>query len=210
MAGIHPVFHDGLKQALNREADLTVCGEAKDCNRALKEIHQLKPELALVAEPLPRTSGLEFIKKLRSKNRRLKLLVVSRHTNAGNADQVLRAGADGFILKQEHPEEIIHAIRDVLNGLIYVSDEVLGGTAKATPGTSTGVKNRTIDPLSDLELEVLELLGWGKSNQEIARQLGLSTRAVIARMTQMQLKLKLKSVNALIRHAVCRVERGRA
>ena len=110
-------------------------------------------------------------------------------------------------MKQEDPSEIIHAIRDVLGGHIYDSEAVLNsGGAKVTAKPVTAPKVRAIDQLTDSELELLELLGRGQSNPEIARQLGLSLRAATACATQIQKKLKLKSANALVGYAVCWVE----
>jgi DNA-binding NarL/FixJ family response regulator len=204
----HPVFRQGLRQMVNLEEDLNVCGEAGDYDEALKGITRLKPDLALVDITLPGKSGLDLIKKLRSANDQIKLLIVSMHDEALYADRVLRAGGDGYIMKQEDPDEIIHAIRDVLGGHVYVSEEVLADHRKATSQRPTGAKARLIDQLTDSELEILELLGRGKSNQEISRQLGLGVRAVSARSRQIKRKLNLKSVNELIRYAVCWVETG--
>ena len=202
----HPVFREGLVQIINGEDDLTVCGESEDAEHALKAIPGLKPDLVLVDISLPGKSGLELIKELRARNGEVKLLVLSMHDEALYADRVLRAGGDGYIMKQEDPEEVVHAIRDVLGGHIYVSEEVMAGKAKAAPSRDTKAKSRPLGQLTDVELEVLELLGEGKTNLEIARQLHLATRAVGVHCTQIKKKLDLKSANALIRYAVCWVE----
>lgn len=206
----HPVFREGLRQLVNRERDLNVCGEAADCAHALEAIPRLDPDLVLVDLTLPGESGLELIEELRIVDPKIKLLVVSMHDEALYADRVLRAGGDGYIMKQEDPEEIVYAIRDVLSGHIYVSEQVLGGDPKAAPKHQAKAKARSIDQLTDSELEVLELLGRGKTNQEIARQLGLSVRKISAHCAQIKKKLKLASENALIRYAVCWVETGAA
>ena len=204
------MFRQGLRQMVNAEEDLVVCGEAGDYGQALKGITRLKPDLALVDITLPGKSGLDLIKKLRSENIHIKLLIVSMHDEALYADRVLRAGGDGYIMKQEDPDEIIHAIRDVLGGHIYVSEEVLAGHRKAAPQRQTKAKTRLIDQLTDSELEVLEPLGRGKTNQEIACELGSSVRAIVEHCARMEKKLNLKSVNELIRYAVCWVETGAA
>jgi DNA-binding NarL/FixJ family response regulator len=173
-------------------------------------IAQLKPDLALVDITLPGKSGLELIKELRAVNRRVKLLVISMHDEALYADRVLRAGGDGYIMKQEDPEEIIHAIRDVLGGHIYVSEEVLASRPRAALKRRPKAKVRPLDRLTDSELEILELLGQGKSNREIAGQLRLRVATVIGRCKEMQRKLNLKHTNELIRYAVCQVESGLA
>ena len=206
----HPVFREGLVQIINSEGDLTVCGEAEDAEHALEAIPGLKPDLVLVDITLPGKSGLELIKDLRARNGGVKLLVLSMHDEALYAERVLRAGGDGYIMKQEDPEEVVHAIRDVLGGHIYVSEEVLEGKTKAARKRGTEAKGRPLGQLTDSELEVLESLGQGKTTQEIARQLRLTARAVGVHCTQIKSKLNLKSTNALIRYAVCWVEGGKA
>ncbi len=205
----HPVFREGLVQVINSEDDLTVCGESEDAEHALEAIPDLKPDLVLVDISLPGKSGLELIKELRARNGSVKLLVLSMHDEALYADRVLRAGGDGYIMKQEDPEEVIHAIRDVLAGRIYVSDEVMARGAKEAQGPGSKPKSRPLGQLTDMELEVLKLLGEGNTNLEIARQLQLQATTVNARCAQIKRKLNLKSTNALIRYAVCWVEGGK-
>jgi DNA-binding NarL/FixJ family response regulator len=205
----HPVFREGLVQVIDSEGDLIVCGEAEDAEHALEAIPGLKPDLVLVDISLPGKSGLELIKELRARNGGVKLLVLSMHDEALYADRVLRAGGDGYIMKQEDPEEVVHAIRDVLAGHIYVSDEIMAGGAKGAQARGSKPKSRPLAQLTDMELEVLELLGEGKTNLEIARQLRFRAATVSARCTQIKRKLNLKSTNALIRYAVCWVEGGK-
>jgi DNA-binding NarL/FixJ family response regulator len=206
----HPVFREGLVQVINSEDDLTVCGEAADAEQALEAIPSLKPDLVLVDISLPGKSGLELIKDLRARNGRVKLLVLSMHDEALYADRVLRAGGDGYIMKQEDPEEVVHAIRDVLGGRIYVSEQILAGGKKGAPARGSEPKSRPLGQLTDVELEVLELLGEGKTNLEIARQLHFRPGTASAHCTQIKRKLNLRSANALIRYAVCWVEGGKA
>ena len=204
----HPVFREGLVQIISGEKDLRVCGKAGDAEHALQAIVRLKPDLVLVDITLPGKSGLELIKELRSWNSQVRILVVSMHDEALYADRVLRAGGDGYIMKQEDPEEIVHAIRDVLGGHIYVSEEVLASTAKVSLKRISKPETRPVDQLTDLELNILELLGRGKNNHQIARQLHFDVRKIIAHCAQMRRKLRLKSDNALIRYAVVWVEDG--
>jgi DNA-binding NarL/FixJ family response regulator len=205
----HPVFREGLVQIINSEGDMIVCGEAEDAEQALEAITRLKPDLVLVDITLPGKSGLELIKDLRARNGGVKLLVLSMHDEALYADRVLRAGGDGYIMKQEDPEEVVRAIRDVLAGHIYVSDEIMAGEAKGAQARASKPKSRPLGQLTDMELEVLELLGEGKTNLEIARQLRFRAASVSARCMQIRRKLNLKSTNALIRYAVCWVEGGK-
>lgn len=202
----HPVFRDGLSKLLNAENDLAVCGEAGDAGQALKSIIKLKPDLAVVDLGLPGKSGLELIKEIRALKLAVKLLIVSMFDEALYAQRVLRAGGDGYVMKQADPQEIVIAIRDVLGGHIHVSEDVFAhNSSKQPPEKVPGA----LDMLTDSELEVLELLGQGKSTQEISRQVGLSGAEVNTLGESIRRKLKLKSFNALIRYAVTWVEDSR-
>ena len=198
----HPVFREGLRQVVNREADLKVCGEAGDYDAALAGIVRLQPERALVDISLPGKSGIDLIRKLRSMASKVKLLIVSMHDEALYADRVLRAGGDGYIMKQEDPEEIVHAIRDVLGGHIYVSEEVMETRANGenTKSKANGAE-RLLDQLTDTELEILELLGRGKNQQQVSKHLRLGAQAVASHRTRIRKKLKLKNDEALARYA---------
>ncbi len=199
----HPVYAEGLVEILKSEPGLAVCGQAGSAEKALRDIPGLKLDLVLVDITLPGMSGLELIKRLRPKYPELKLLVISMREEQLYAARVLRAGGDGYVMKQQDPEEIIDAIRDVLAGRIYVSDEVMARGSR-TPGEgSPQPQLRPIDRLSDLELEVLGLLGAGKSNPEIASHLDLKPRSLTRHYAEMQNKLCLNNINALIRFAVC-------
>jgi DNA-binding NarL/FixJ family response regulator len=202
----HPVFRDGLSKLLDAEEDLTICGEAGDAASALNSIIKLKPDLAVVDIGLPGKSGLDLIKEIRSLKIAVKLLAVSMFDEAIYAQRVLRAGGDGYIMKQEDPEEIVLAIHDVLAGHIYVSEEVL---ARHTIKQPSKEKPGLFDQLSDTELEVLESLGCGKSTKEISGQLGFSDLEVNEHSESIRRKLKLRSFNALIGFAVCWVEDSR-
>jgi DNA-binding NarL/FixJ family response regulator len=199
----HPVFRDGLAALLDAESGLEVCGEAGDAKAGLKGIRQLQPDLAVVDLALPGKSGLDLIREIRALKLPVKLLVVSMFDEALYAQRVLRAGGDGYIMKQEDPQEIIRAIRDVLAGRLYVSEDVF---AEPAPRPSAAESPGALDHLTDSELEVLELLGQGRSAKEISAQLKLPAAEVKTQTASLRRKLKLKTDNALIRHAVCWVE----
>jgi DNA-binding NarL/FixJ family response regulator len=120
----HPILRESLVRVVSREKDLTVCGEASAANRAFKAIGRAKPDIVLVDITLPDKSGLELVKELRAADGKIKLLVVSMHDAALYAERALQAGGNGYMRKQGDPEELIHAIRDVLAGGIYVSEDV--------------------------------------------------------------------------------------
>jgi DNA-binding NarL/FixJ family response regulator len=202
----HPTFREGLAQILNDAGDLTVCGTAGTVDQALPAIARTKPDLVLVDISLPGKSGLELIKRLRAVDRAVKLLVISMHDESLYAARVLRSGGDGYIMKQEDPDEIVYAIHDVLEGHIYVSEEVMESARGGGRSRRADEKARPLDHLTDSELEILELVGRGKSSGEIARKMRLSERSVTATRSQLREKLNLKTSRALFRYAVCWVE----
>jgi DNA-binding NarL/FixJ family response regulator len=133
----HPVFREGMVHLVNNEEGLAVCGEAGSAEEALPALQKCHSDLVLVDVSLPGRSGLQLVKDLRALDSRLKLLVVSMHDEALYADRALRAGADGYIMKEEDPDEILRAIRDVLAGRIYVSEAVLASGTKLSNGNAS-------------------------------------------------------------------------
>jgi DNA-binding NarL/FixJ family response regulator len=174
----HPPFRRQLIQVLESEKQLTVCGAAGTADQALPAIARTKPDLVLADISLAGKSGLELIKEIRSVDPAVKLLVISMHDEAIYAERVLRAGGDGYIMKQEDPDELVQAIRDVLEGHIYVSEEVMENTRGGGRSRRAEEKTGPLDQLTDSGLETLEMPGCGKSNREIAPKLRLNERSV--------------------------------
>jgi DNA-binding NarL/FixJ family response regulator len=201
----HPIFCDGLSRLLMAEKDMTVCGHAKNATIALKSIVRLKPDLAVVDLGLPGKSGLELIKEIRALKFPVKLLVVSMFDEAIYAQRVLRAGGDGYVMKQEDPDVIVLAIRDVLAGHIYVSEDIFGKySSKGLPGKDA----TSLDLLTDSELEILELFGSRKTKDAIVLQLGI-TKAEVDRLgAGICRKLKLRGSQSLIRYAIDWVDKS--
>ncbi len=200
----HPVFREGMARIINRKKDLMVCGQAGDAEHALSEIERLQPAIVLVDLSLPGKSGLDLIKAIRERDRTVKLLVVSMHDEAIYATRVLKAGGDGYVMKEEDPEEIINAIRDVLAGHIYVSEAVLAEMEPQERGATP--RQTPLHELSDAELATLEMVGHAKTNTEIAEALRLDVSTVEAQCAEIKRKLKLTTDIELIRYAVCWVE----
>jgi DNA-binding NarL/FixJ family response regulator len=196
----HPVFREGFSTLLRSEESLTLCGEAGNATEALKSIIKLKPDLAVVDLGLPGKSGLELIKEIRALKLPVKLLVVSMFDEAIYAQRVLRAGGDGYVMKQEDPEVIVLAIQDVLAGHIYVSEDVFDNELSKRPFEK---KAASLDLLTDSEIEVLELIGEGKNKHVISLQAGLSDAEVTTHCNSIRRKLKLESNDALIHYAAC-------
>src|SRR5262249_26033298 len=169
----HPVFRDGLVGLVKREADLTVCGEADNAPQALAAIERLKPDLVLVDIGLPGKSGLELIKDLQAPHPDTVVLVISMHDETLYARRVLRPGGRGYIMKQEGPENMLRAIRQVLSGRAYVSDRMSGRILDSFSGRPAKATS-PIAQLTDREFEILQLIGQGKDSHAISKQLNLS------------------------------------
>jgi DNA-binding NarL/FixJ family response regulator len=193
------MMREGLRTLISREHDLAICGEAETAGQALDAVANLKPDLVLADISLPGRNGVELIKDIRSLQPAVLILVISMHDESLYAERVLRAGARGYIMKQESGPTMIQAIRQVLAGRIYLSDKmsarilenVAGKRAKASP----------IERLSDREFEVFQLIGRGKSTVQIAEELHLSTKTVEAHRAQVKAKLDLRNMPELISFA---------
>jgi DNA-binding NarL/FixJ family response regulator len=205
----HPVFREGLAGVIRREPDLEICGEADSAAEALSAIERAKPDLVLADIGLPGKSGLELIKDILSVNPDAAVMVISMYDESLYAERVLRAGGRGFVMKQEGPERILQAIRDVLGGQLCLSRKMSARVLEAFSGRRPK-DNSPIACLTDRELEVLQLLGRGKDSHDIARQLHLSFKTVDAHRGHIKEKLNLQTATELICFAARWVEAEQA
>lgn len=197
----HAVVRDGLRQLLEGEPDLAVCGEAGSAEQALEVAAQVKPNLAIVDISLGGANGIELIKNLRALQPDLQILVLSMHDEAHFAERALRAGASGYVMKREARDRIMEAIRTVCAGNIYVSDRLQKSMLHQYLHGSPGGEPSPISRLSDREVEVLTLLGRGASSKEIAERLHLSQKTVDSHRTHLKEKLNLGGATELVRFA---------
>ncbi len=198
----HPIVRGGLAQLIEQEADLTVCGEASDAEQALEAVMTLRPDLAVIDLSLQGSSGLDLIKELQAREPALPLLVLSMHDEALFAERVLRAGARGYIMKQEAREKVIAAIRQVLRGELYFSEHM---TTLLLQTLSTGVADTGRTPLSrltDRELEVFYFISQGYSMRQIAEALNRSVKTAEAHRKNIMEKLSLDNAAQLTRYAL--------
>lgn len=202
----HPLFREGLVHLLQNERDLVVCGEAGTAAEALALVEKLRPALVLLDISLPDRNGLELIKDLRALRPELPVLVISMHDESLHAERVLRAGARGYIMKQEGGGKILNAIRRVLSGQIYVSEKMSALILQRLAGQRPKASRSPIEQLSDREFEVFSLLGQGLATREIARRLNLSVKTVEVHRVNIKRKLGLRNATELVRHAVRWVE----
>ena len=202
----HPFMRAGLAQLIDRQADLTVCGEAGNPAEAIQAIARTRPDLVLTDLTMPGRSGLEFIKDLLAAESKRLVLVVSMHDELVYAERALRAGARGYIMKEAGGENLLAAIRQVLHGEVYVSPKMSARILEGMSGTRPRGSNSPIAELTDREFEVFQLIGQGRSTRDIASQLHLSPKTVDVHRGHIREKLELKDTTALIRHAVRWVE----
>ena len=197
----HPIVRQGIRTVVDLEPDLEVCGEADGAAEALRAVEEFRPDLAVVDLSLKDSSGLELIKDLRIRYPRLLVLVLSMRDESFYAERVLRAGARGYVVKDEGCAVVVEAIRKVLKGQIYLSDRIaskmigsyVGG---ARPGTAS------MEQLSDREVEVFELLGKGLPSREIAQLLHVSVKTVDSHRENIKRKLGIEDATGLLKHAI--------
>ncbi len=198
----HPLVREWLTNLIHQQADLMVCGEAESAAEALERISALKPEVAIVDISLKDSSGLELIKDLKQACPQVAVLVLSMHEESHYAERALRAGAKGYIMKRETTRKVITAIRQVLEGQLYISEPVATVMAAQFVTGKTLAGQSPVEQLSDRELEVFELLGQGRGTRQIAELLHVSVKTVQAYCARMKEKLSVASASELVREAV--------
>ena len=196
----HPIVRRGFQLLLSLEPDLTVCGEADSGPGALQKILALKPDVAIVDLSLKGSSGLELIKQLRAQALKLKLLVFTMRDEGIYAERALRAGADGYITKEEGTEKAVVAIRRLMQGKRYVSEKLAEKMMDRLVGNTAGAQT-AVETLSDRELEVLELIGNGLGSREIAQKLHLSIKTIESHREHIKTKLGLARAPELVSYA---------
>lgn len=189
----HPLICDALSRAINLESDMVVCGQANDTETAYQSVKEHSPDLVMVDLSMPELSGLDLIRRLKSEYPDLPTLVLSIHDQGTHATRAMRAGAKGYIMKKEKIETILQAVRHVLEGKIWVSEQIMPQVLDGCLGVESdrlGIKQR----LSKRELEVFELIAKGVSTEEIAEKLFISKRTVNSHRDHIKNKLKIQDV----------------
>jgi len=198
----HPVLRQGLALLINREPDLTVCGEAEEAQAAMRAIALKQPDLLIADISLNGPDGLDLLKDLRALYPDLPVLILSMHDESIYAERALRARANGYIMKQEATDRVLVAVRRILSGDIYLSDRMANKLLhQYIIGGSADMKSR-LSALSDRELEVFRLIGEGRSTRQIAEKLHLSIKTVETYQAHIKDKLSLRSGRELVQHAI--------
>ena len=197
----HPILRAGLGKLINQEADMMICGEAEDGPTAFDLAGTLNPDIAVIDISLKGSNGIELVKNLKARYPDLPTLVLSMHDESLYAERALRAGSLGYIMKEEAIEQVLVAIRKVLQGEIFLSEKMKGKMLQQMASGKGKVISSPIEQLTDRELEVFRLIGEGCSTRQIAGQLHLSVRTVEAYREYIKSKLNLKNATELVQHA---------
>jgi len=203
----HPMMRDGLTMRISSQADMEVCGEAATEDEAVELVKQISPDLVIVDISLQSGNGIELIKRIKALNPTVKMLVVSAFQESLYAERALRAGALGYLNKQESNERVIHAIRTVMKGERYASEELTQRLVAQALGKRCETQS-PIEQLTDRELEIFRLIGAGLSTGAVAEQLFLSTHTIDTHRENIKRKLGAKSGAELNRLAIQAVLEG--
>lgn len=198
----HPIVRQGLTLLINQEPDLTVCGVAEEAESVPAAIASLAPDILVLDISLRGPDGIDLLKTIRATDGHIPILMLSMHDETIYAERALRAGANGYIMKQEATERVLVAIRRILNHEVYVSDRIANGVLQQlvlrhTPATLTSVAS-----LSDRELEVFRLIGLGHGTREMASELHLSVKTIESYQAHIKEKLALRTSRALMQRAI--------
>ncbi len=202
----HPLMRQGVAQLINAQPDMVVCGEAEDAPSAMKGMEESQPDAAIIDISLRGANGIELIKNLKALYKFLPILVLSMHDEAVYAQRILRAGALGYVMKQDAAEKVVIALRRIMSGEIYVNEKV-GSQMLHQALTGRGKADTSpIDRLSDRELEVIQKIGEGRPTRDIAQDLKVSVKTIESHRAHIKEKIGLKSASELVKFSVQWVE----
>ena len=198
----HTMFREGLRQLIEHDPGLTVCGDAPDAATAIEGVRQSNPDVVIVDITLADSSGLDLVKSIRNDHEDLPVLVVSMHEESLYAERALRAGAMGYVMKNEPAKTVTAAIHSVLRGEMYLSRKMSSSVISKFARGETEEPMSPLEILSDRELEVFRMLGQGKGTRQIAQDLGLTIPTIQSFRNRIKEKLHLKTAPELVLHAI--------
>ncbi|MDB6019232.1 MAG: two component transcriptional regulator, LuxR family [Pedosphaera sp.] len=204
----HAMFREGLRQLIETDSKLVVCGDASNLTEAMTGIRSLKPDVAVVDISLAGASGLDLIKEIKAEFDDMPVLVVSMHEETLYAERALRAGAMGYVMKHEPAKTVKAAIQKVLGGDLYLSEKMSAGMLNRLIRGESELPKSPIETLSDRELEVFRMLGQGNSSRQIAEDLNLTIATINSFRNRIKEKLQLKNSTELLLHAAQWVRDG--
>jgi DNA-binding NarL/FixJ family response regulator len=202
LADDHETLREGLKMIINSQPDMEVVGEAGEGGEALLKTKTLLPDIVVMDVSMPRMNGLKATETVREACPDTRVVALTRHSDQGYLQQMLRAGASAYVLKQSRPAEVLKAIRAVAAGDSYVDPAVAGKMIVSYSRRRTASSGPGADVLSSREREVLQLIAWGYSNKEIASRLALSVKTVETHKANAMRKLDMRSRIEIVRFAL--------
>jgi DNA-binding NarL/FixJ family response regulator len=202
----HPVVRQGLAVFINNEEDFVVCGDAEDAETAIRLINSLEPDIIIADLSLKGTGGIELTTAIKARFN-IPVLILSMHDENFYAERAIRAGARGYIMKKESMETVVRALRDILAGKIYVSEELKERLLGRLLTTAEAIKS-PLDSLTNREMDVFQLIGRGLSNRHIAKKLSLSVKTVETYRSRIIEKLKLNDSSELVQYAIQWIQSG--
>ena len=198
----HPIVRAGLRRVIDNEDDLLVCGEADTVREARTAIRERNPDVLIAEIGLNHGDGIELVRDVRAHHSQLPILVLSNHDETIYAERMLSVGANGYIMKQASSELILHSLRRVLDGEIYVSEGVNFNMLQKSAGRGASHSLNPIDRLSNRELQILHLVGKGMSTRETAHSLNLSIKTIESHRQRIKHKLNLTTGTQLLQYAI--------
>ncbi|MGA2427749.1 MAG: response regulator transcription factor [Candidatus Acidiferrum sp.] len=198
----HPIVRQGLALLIDRETDLSVCGEAEGAHTAFHAIASLHPDIVVLDISLSGPDGLDVLKEIRMKSQSLPVLILSMHDESIYAERAMRAGANGYIMKQEATDKVLVAIRRILQGEVYLSERLTTTMLQQFVRGTSPAKSSPLVNLTDRELEVFRLIGEGHTTRQIADQLHLSVKTIESYQAHIKEKLALRNARELVQHAI--------
>ncbi len=198
----HPIVRQGLAQLINQEAGFVVCGDAGDIPQALQAIKACRPDIVIVDISLGHSSGIRLIENLSDNYPGLSILALSMHDESIYAERCLKAGARGYIMKQEPPEKVAAALKEIINGGIFISEKLGTKLLHKFVAGKTDAPSSPVELLSNRELEVFQLVGKGLKTRRIAEELNLSVKTVETYIDHIKKKMNFDDSRNLFLHAV--------
>ncbi len=198
----HPIFRMGMKELINQEEDFTVCAVAADILEARKAIAEKNPDMAIIDVALADENGLDLVKEISAVRKEFPMLVLSMHDESAWAERAIRAGAHGYVMKKEASESVISALRNIREGKIHVSSNMVSLLLNKLQVGGDSQNAATEKDLTGRELEVFRHIGAGLSTREIAEEMRLGIKTIGTYRDRIKQKLGLKNGTELTRRAV--------
>jgi Response regulator containing a CheY-like receiver domain and an HTH DNA-binding domain len=202
LAEDHEMVREGLRSLVNAQPDMEVIGEAGNGQAAIERARELGPDIIIMDVSMPHMNGLQATGKLKQDLPHIKVLALTRHTDTGFLQQLFRAGASGYVLKQSTSDELMRAVRAIAAGGNYLDPAITSKVIDGYANRKTTLSTETAASLTDREEEVLRLIAWGYSNKEIAAKLDISIKTVETHKSNLMKKLNLRSRIDIVRYAL--------